>query len=320
MLSQFAALPQQLIMQLVLLCARTMCSSRPSCASVVQSPSLRRTVGGSPVASLRLPSVFLAAAAVAFRLAQSQGGAVAFSGMATAPRGRSLRVVSYNICGLGAGFGPPDNEKVTTTYGLLRADMQRLKPHVLCLQEARRLPLTDPEGQARADSLDALASDLGMTLTFAHATPGFEKFGNAILVSSDLQLLGSASLHLNGGSVVKTPAGKNTQIVRGCVGVHLAFQSEHSSEDQDCVQFAVLATHWDHIAESERLVQATHVLDFAKDSTGGLPHLLEGDLNAMKRSDYTPDEWAALEERNRQRSWAPLEDSSALAALEAAGK
>lgn len=235
--------------------------------------------------------------------------------------GRRLRVVSYNVCGLGAGFGPPDDEAVTRTYGLLLANLKRLNADVVCLQEARRLPIIDPTGCQREDSLDALASDLGMQLKFAHATPGFEKFGNAILVGPALQLLGSESVHLDGGSVVKTPAGADKKIVRGCVATRLAFQEESDVPGlaSRACQFAVLATHWDHIAEAERVVQADSLLANVDDLTGGLPHLLVGDLNAMKRADYTVDEWSALQERNVQRGWAPLEDSRALIALEASG-
>ncbi|CAK0788355.1 unnamed protein product [Prorocentrum cordatum] len=235
--------------------------------------------------------------------------------------GRRLRVVSYNVCGLGAGFGPPDNDAVTRAYGLLLSNLRRLKADVVCLQEARRLPIIDPTGREREDSLDALASDLGMQLRFSHATPGFEKFGNAILVGPALELLDSGSVHLAGGSVVRTPAGAEKKIVRGCVATRLALQEE--SDDPDLVsrasQFAVLATHWDHISEAERVIQADSLLASVADLTGGLPHLLVGDLNAMKRADYTSEEWSALQERNAQRGWAPLEDSRALAALEASG-
>lgn len=226
-----------------------------------------------------------------------------------------MRVVSYNVCGFGAGFGPPRDEAVTAMYGQLRADLVRLAPQVVCLQEARRLPLRDPEGQQREDSLDALAADLGMTLLFAHATPGFEKFGNAVLVGPGLRLLGSTATHLDGGSVVTTPAGGQKRIVRGCLAARLA--SERPGEEPQ--PFAVLATHWDHISERERLVQAQCVLSRLEELAAGLPHLLVGDLNSMKRRDYSTEEWTALEDRNAQRGWAPPEDSAALAALEVAG-
>lgn len=235
---------------------------------------------------------------------------------------KKIRIVSYNICGFGAGFGPAEQAVVTSAYGRLRSDLCRMRPDVLCLNEVKRMPLTDPEGQDREDSLAALASDLGgMEFRFAHANPGFENFGNAVLVGPKLRILGSDSAHLNGGSSVKLPNGALKHIGRGCVAVHLAV---HSSEVSTAAaageqKFAVLTTHWDHLAEDERLKQALSAIELAPHLTGGLPHILIGDLNAMKRSDYTDAERDALEARNRQRGWKMPEDSTALRALEAAG-
>ncbi|CAL1166593.1 unnamed protein product [Cladocopium goreaui] len=196
-----------------------------------------------------------------------------------------LRVVSYNVCGFGAGFKENvDTEEVTRVYGRLRKDLSDLKADIICLNEVKRISVKDPEGNDRDDTLEALAEDLEeMEYFFAHANPGYESFGNAILVSRKLQVCVAASL-----------------------------------EDAD-KKFAVLATHLDHISEAERLRQAESILSHRARLSNGLPHLLVGDLNAMKRSDYSEEEWAALEARNSRNRWSPPEDSAALVALEAAG-
>ncbi|CAE7654963.1 unnamed protein product [Symbiodinium sp. KB8] len=224
---------------------------------------------------------------------------------------RQLRVVAYNVCGFGAGFGDVDEAMVTEVYGKLREDLQGLKADIICLNEVKRLRLKDPEGSFREDSLEALAEDLEeMEFFFAHANPGYETFGNAILIGKRLQVLHCDSLHLEGGSVITLGPGKTKHIGRGCLSVCVEVQGK---------QFATLVTHWDHISEAERLRQAESILSGHSLLSHDLPHLLVGDLNAMKRSDYTDQEWAGLEERNALKGWAPPENSQALLALEREG-
>lgn len=130
-----------------------------------------------------------------------------------------VRVVSYNVCGFGAGFKDIDPEQVTRVYGQLRTDLSELKADIVCLNEVKRMKLEDPEGNQREDTLEALAEDLEeMEYFFAHANPGYESFGNAILVSKKLQVIHCDSTHLEGGSYVSTPVGKK-HIGRGCLAV-----------------------------------------------------------------------------------------------------
>ncbi|CAE7558716.1 unnamed protein product [Symbiodinium necroappetens] len=271
---------------------------------------------------------------------------------------RQLRVVAYNVCGFGAGFGDVDEAMVTEVYGKLREDLQGLKADIICLNEVRpggvagrempggggafaffdqvkRLRLKDPEGSFREDSLEALAEDLEeMEFFFAHANPGYETFGNAILIGKRLQVLHCDSLHLEGGSVITLGPGKTKHIGRGCLSeasmqlteIRYTFLRSLTISNGQLVcvevqgkQFATLVTHWDHISEAERLRQAESILSGHSLLSHDLPHLLVGDLNAMKRSDYTDQEWAGLEERNALKGWAPPENSQALLALEREG-
>ena len=243
-----------------------------------------------------------------------------------------FRVVSYNVCGFGAGFKEVDPDEVTKVYAQLRRDLSDLKADILCLNEVKRMKLKDPEGNEREDTLEALAEDLEeMEYFFAHANPGYESFGNAILVSKRLQVIHCDSTHLEGGSSVSTPMGLK-HIGRGCLAVCVAarlreeptsgspaLRGSKAPQEQPERRFAVLATHLDHISESERLRQAESILSHRLRLSKGLPHLLVGDLNAMKRSDYSNKEWKALETRNSKNSWSPPEDSKTLKALETAG-
>ena len=65
--------------------------------------------------------------------------------------------------------------------------------------------------------MEALAEDLEMEFFFAHANPGYETFGNAILIGKRLQVLHCDSLHLKGGSVITLGPGKTKHIGRGCL-------------------------------------------------------------------------------------------------------
>mmetsp|Transcript_31576 Transcript_31576/g.55974 ORF Transcript_31576/g.55974 Transcript_31576/m.55974 type:complete len:348 (+) Transcript_31576:2-1045(+) len=224
---------------------------------------------------------------------------------------KELRVVSYNVCGFGAGFGEADEAKVTDVYGKLREDLSVLKPDLICLNEVKRLKLRDPEGNLRDDSLEALAEDLDeMEYFFAHANPGYDDFGNAMLVGKRLQVIHCDSVHLDGGSVISLGSGATKHIGRGCISVCVSMHER---------RFALLGTHWDHISEAERRKQANSLLLHSPQLSHKLPHLVLGDLNAMKRADYNRQEWAALDARNKAKHWAPPEDSSALVDLEMAG-
>lgn len=225
-----------------------------------------------------------------------------------------LRMVTYNIKGFGSGFfpGKKDPAEVARAYSKVLADLQRLRPQVICLNEVVRFTLTDGQGKERGDSLDMLAEDLGdMQAHFQHATPGFEKFGNAVLVSPELAFVGRASVHLDGGSVVSAGEGRTKKIVRCALAVRL--------RDSAGAELAVLSTHLDHISEAERMSQAAHICREGDELCGGLPHVLMGDLNAMNRDDYAPDEWRAIAARHEAKGWPPPEACSSLGLLQDAG-
>jgi len=228
-----------------------------------------------------------------------------------------LRFVTYNIKGFGSGFWPEgkDPDEVAAAYGRIRDDLLKLKPEVLCLNEVVRFPFKDAEGLQREDSLNALAKDLGdMQVHFAHATPGFERFGNAVLVDAKLQVLGEASAHLEGGSVVKTKEGRDKKIVRSALAVR--FQAQSSSP---LSRMAVIATHLDHISSVERQAQVRDICRLQRELCDGFPHLLLGDFNALKRSDYSPEEWQAVVAKHEAKGWSPPEGCLSLQLLLDAG-
>lgn len=172
-------------------------------------------------------------------------------------------------------------------------------PDILCLNEV----IMSKEEQ----SIDYIAKELG------HLTPSKKPFiinffghvrnvfGNAILLNSEnFSLIGRSNFHLNGGSVITVNKTKNQKkthkILRGMTCVEV----EHNLG----FKFKIACTHLDHIQEKERRIQLRHIeelLDFTK------PLLLIGDLNALKRSDYSDYQLKIIEDRNLAHGWNPPE-------------
>lgn len=70
-------------------------------------------------------------------------------------------------------------------------------------------------------------------------------------------------------------------------------------------QFTVVVTHLDHRSEPQRLRELATLLNCVPKT----PHILLGDFNALKRSDYTDKAWEAIATVRRQNQWeAPRTD------------
>lgn len=238
---------------------------------------------------------------------------------------KPLHIVSYNIKGFGVGFDAlkKNPDEVARCYDGIRRDIARLQPDIVSMNEVLRFPFVDSDGNKRADSLEALAEDLGdMQVRFAHATPGFERFGNAVLVHPDLKILGNASVHLNGGSIVKTKDGREKRIVRSALAVHLKVAEPRALDPLNPVPppgLSIVSTHWDHISDQERCRQSSGLVYLRDELTAGLPHVILGDLNAIKKTDYGAGEWQAIASRNAKMGWKEPCDCDSVRYLERAG-
>jgi endonuclease/exonuclease/phosphatase family metal-dependent hydrolase len=70
----------------------------------------------------------------------------------------------------------------------------------------------------------------------------------------------------------------------------------------------LLVTHLDHRTEPNRLTELSMLLKFAT-NLSATPHLLMGDFNALKRSDYTDADWNEIARVRRESNWeAPYVD------------
>jgi len=76
----------------------------------------------------------------------------------------------------------------------------------------------------------------------------------------------------------------------------------------------VFVTHLDHIQESMRIQQMFNVVTFMKtfmkldNNTNTIPNfVLMGDLNAMRKDDYSETFWRALESKRRENKWESVE-------------
>lgn len=209
-----------------------------------------------------------------------------------------LRVVSYNV----AGFARRcvESGTVKPTVAEICKVLQEVNPHVVCLQEV------DLARWPQVDLRQELAQALGVTknnvVHYGHAKKG--DYGNLIASKFPIQL--RLQEQLNGGSVLEFPpkSGKFHRIVRGLVVADI-FPPESSQVGDAPRVISVANTHLDHIQEKERERQLEHVTELLQ----SVPHplVLCGDLNALTRSDYTHEEWSAVEERHSSNGWAPPE-------------
>ena len=67
-------------------------------------------------------------------------------------------------------------------------------------------------------------------------------------------------------------------------------------------RFRVYATHLDYQSETRRLRQVAKLFEIME-RDDGLPTLLCGDFNALLRSDYSDEEWNAMNQRRISRQW-----------------
>lgn len=66
-------------------------------------------------------------------------------------------------------------------------------------------------------------------------------------------------------------------------------------------QLTCYVTHLDHRTEPQRMVEMQRLLNIPKPQS----HLILGDLNALKRSDYTTAEWESITQTRKASQWEP---------------
>lgn len=219
-----------------------------------------------------------------------------------------LRILTYNI----RRFKGKNGESSAAAIGEALAN---LRPSLVALNEV--------DLQSEPEALEVLSSRLGgfHVAFFGHVAG---RYGNALL--SKHPILAVRETHLRGGTEVAFPAGmrkrngeiaqegERHRIVRGLLECDIVLPTAGAGEGQ---VITVAVTHLDHIDEGQRAVQMDHILE----ALGPNRHrsLLVGDLNALSRSDYTAEEWGALEARAASQQWAPPTPAHCLDSLSAAG-
>ena len=203
---------------------------------------------------------------------------------------RSFRVVTYNVRRFSHGKDKTD---------VVEAALARLLP----LQPLTLLALNEVDVSLRLSALQRLSSALALPHVefFGHVRGAF---GNALLSSEPLTDV--ENVNLDGGSVVSFN-GKEHLIQRGLLVASVTLSNE---------PVRVGVTHLDHMDEVHRATQAKHVARTLSKPLRTPSHtMLLGDLNALRISDYTAEQWAVHCEHNAQRGWAPPRDSDAGGAL-----
>jgi endonuclease/exonuclease/phosphatase family metal-dependent hydrolase len=206
-----------------------------------------------------------------------------------------LRLVTYNVRRFTAEDG-------TSTVAEVAAALRALGPSFVCLNEV--------DLDKRPGALETVARELGgfHIEFFGHVKgkDGFDKYGNALL--SRYPAVRSERTHLDGG-FESQHNGQPYRIHRGLLAVDFAVPLPAASGGT--LPLTVAATHLDHISEPERRTQLAHVVralgepEQQQPGGGGGVIVLMGDLNAMTRSDYSAEEWAAHEKRNAGAGWEP---------------
>jgi len=204
----------------------------------------------------------------------------------------SIRVVTYNVRRFKSSDG-------TSTVPAIGDALAGLQPTLVALNEV--------DMRIRPESLTSVAERLGgFSVAFFGHVRG--QYGNALLSKYPIKAI--RETHLRGGTEVGFPAGTKKlngeiakegelhRIARGLLECDIEIP-EMSGRPGKLLTVAV--THLDHINEAQRKVQLTHVLEALGPNTANA--LLVGDLNALQRSDYADEEWAALEERAKANSW-----------------
>eukprot|EP00928_Gymnodinium_smaydae_P090015 TRINITY_DN73880_c0_g1_i1.p1 TRINITY_DN73880_c0_g1~~TRINITY_DN73880_c0_g1_i1.p1 ORF type:complete len:360 (+),score=83.86 TRINITY_DN73880_c0_g1_i1:50-1081(+) len=218
-----------------------------------------------------------------------------------------LRVLTFNV----RRFKSADGGCSADAVG--RA-LSALKPGLVALNEV--------DVHLRPDALSQVAEHLGgFSIAFFGHVRG--RYGNALL--SRFPILDVRETHLRGGTEVAFPPGtkkfngeiaKEGEVHRIARGL-LECDVEVPTGSGQSTVLTVAVTHFDHMSEEQRRVQAAHVLEALAPNRHRA--LLVGDLNALTRSDYTDQEWSALETRASSREWAPPAPAGCLEDFRTAG-
>lgn len=219
-----------------------------------------------------------------------------------------LRILTYNI----RRFKGQNGE---SSVAAVAEALAGLRPSVVALNEV--------DVQLEPNALELLRERLGgFHLAFFGHVAG--RYGNALL--SKHPIVAVRETHLRGGTEVAFPAGmqkrngeiakegETHRIARGLLECDIALPVAGASEDHIVT---VAVTHLDHIDEAQRAVQVEHIVEALGPNLGR--SMLVGDLNALSRSDYTADEWGALEARAAANRWALPTPAHSLDALASAG-
>lgn len=228
------------------------------------------------------------------------------------PPQHTLRLVQFNTRRFTRMRG-----QESTVVDVSRA-LVTLRPHIVTLNEV--------DVGRRPEALETLVRDLTEATGCAYSFEIFGhvagRYGNAVL--SRFPIVGRCDVDLKGGTEVKIPAGRRKpngeiaqegdthRIARGMLMVDVqvpppsAWDRPFAWETpRPFTQLRVACTHLDHMSIEQRRVQLDHVAAELGSAAQHPELVLMGDLNALDAADYNVEQWAALEQRARDNSWAP---------------
>ncbi|CAE8715685.1 unnamed protein product [Polarella glacialis] len=210
-----------------------------------------------------------------------------------------LRLVQYNV----RGFTTPGG---ACGVDAISRSLHGLQPAIVCLNEV--------DVSKKPEGLRRLAESAGLPHIHFFGHVG-GRYGNALL--SRFPILRVSEVHLQGGTELEWPvgSGQTRRIKRGMLAATLAVTPTSTTgvSDQSPSTLTIVCTHLDHIDEAQRLVQMSHILEEMQSLPS--PHILVGDLNALFADDYSPAEWAAVEQKAVENGWSLPCDAACLRLL-----
>jgi len=151
-------------------------------------------------------------------------------------------------------------------------------------------------------SLEQVAEELHLEYTFFGPCHN-NNFGNGIL--STVPILDAENWILNS----RSPG----QHARALLRVSISLKEEANTENHHI--FNIFVTHLEHISEKVRLQQMGEVIQIISNwekTSNDLElkngHLLLGDLNTMRKKDYSQQHWDKIVTLRKERKW--IEDDS----------
>eukprot|EP00005_Dracoamoeba_jomungandri_P011224 CAMPEP_0174268694 /NCGR_PEP_ID=MMETSP0439-20130205/38315_1 /TAXON_ID=0 /ORGANISM="Stereomyxa ramosa, Strain Chinc5" /LENGTH=309 /DNA_ID=CAMNT_0015357023 /DNA_START=143 /DNA_END=1072 /DNA_ORIENTATION=+ len=199
----------------------------------------------------------------------------------------SVRVMTWNVHAWKTDEFMPNTSSVASV-------VDSLHPDIFCFQEANNQSRwLSPEFDSSVESMDATEFDyFSSKLVNVSNMEFINLYGcvTGLVMGVSKDKFDILSVHKK---VIETDDAEE----RPLLGVTLLAK-------KTAFKFSVFCVHLDHQHESTRMIQVGKILK-SINKNGEDKHILMGDFNSLKRSDYNDKQWQRLISYNTEREWEP---------------